>query len=262
MRMIFEQGFAMVGLLLLLGCGRSSHGVDGSIDAGAGGTSSTAVQGGSSGGGGSAGNATAASSGGKSECVSSMEPVCGSDGVTYENDCARMVAGVAFDHTGSCWAKPDAAVPPDTASEEDGFVDLCEEVPCLADLIRPCLHTRQCTSVRDPAAANETNTFCYSNGVKHQLVSYEKPSPSALWRSVLTAKRGSEVCFTVESTTWAVGGYTHVFRDGNGQQVAATSPLKSDMEVTCKGGSAVVVSNACWDQTRSGYPCQTGECTF
>jgi hypothetical protein len=37
-----------------------------------------------------------------SACANSGKPVCGCDGVTYKNDCARRGASVAFDHSGEC----------------------------------------------------------------------------------------------------------------------------------------------------------------
>jgi hypothetical protein len=35
-------------------------------------------------------------------CPTSYDPVCGCDGMTYPNDCARLRARAAFDHAGSC----------------------------------------------------------------------------------------------------------------------------------------------------------------
>ena len=39
-------------------------------------------------------------------CPTDVEPVCGCNGTTYDNDCLRLTADVALDHAGACTTPP------------------------------------------------------------------------------------------------------------------------------------------------------------
>ncbi|MBN1769646.1 MAG: hypothetical protein JXB32_00160 [Deltaproteobacteria bacterium] len=59
-------------------------------------------------------------------CDTRYDPVCGCDGTTYGNDCARLLAGAALDHAGACETAPTCV--PECRPAADGgsnWVDPC-----------------------------------------------------------------------------------------------------------------------------------------
>jgi hypothetical protein len=62
-------------------------------------------------------------------CPYLWAPVCGCDGLTYANDCLRLMAGTALDHTGPCLTAGDGGVIP-----WDGGV----AIQCGGPMSTPC----------------------------------------------------------------------------------------------------------------------------
>ena len=90
-------------------------------------------------------------------CAALHAPVCGCDGATYANDCARLVAGVAADHAGACEAG-DACGGADGAPCPDGLT--CDVLLCGPDATGFCVPApADCAAVYDPACGCDGQTY-------------------------------------------------------------------------------------------------------
>lgn len=82
-------------------------------------------------------------------CPRVLDPVCGCDGVTYNNPCLATVAGMSIDTVGACPAVPVCGIRPrggccfedDQCSSSVGRVARCEGAVCTAGSEGVCVET-------------------------------------------------------------------------------------------------------------------------
>ncbi|MEM6954352.1 MAG: Kazal-type serine protease inhibitor domain-containing protein [Myxococcota bacterium] len=104
-------------------------------------------------------------------CSREYWPMCGCDGVTYSNDCARIAAGVVLDHEGACEVQPEPAGDGELCGGESGIAceeglrcDLSRNLACGENLEGVCSvdDIVFCPAVFDPQCG--CNGVTYSNG--------------------------------------------------------------------------------------------------
>ncbi len=94
------------------------------------------------------------------ECPTVWAPVCGCDGVTYENECKAAAAGMSVDHLGSCEDRPCGGLGPYPPCEPDEFCDVppgtCGD-PSVIGVCRPI--PSGCPNVWDPVCGCDGVTY-------------------------------------------------------------------------------------------------------
>lgn len=153
-----------------------------------------------------------------------------------------------------------------TAGGSGGSSDgACSEIPCLAPLMLGCLPSGTCTSDTTstwpdiPPTYPETDTYCFSNGVKHQVTITTTTTTS-------TFKRDNTVCYSADLSAGADSStFSVVFRDAGGAQIATgtLNGVTSALVVTCNGSQPWLVSDACHNAAGVAIiACTKGWCVF
>lgn len=180
--------------------------------------------------------------------------------------------------------RDDAAVPAsrDAAAAEGGDAAVaaagCGDLACTAsadDLLKSCMASGACTT--ETTSAGEFR--CFDNGVRWSRSSEQGISGPAGTSSsiVVSAKKGGTLCFTKTFSSYipASGGIaaatsTLTIANGTGETiVTANGDASGAITVTCPGGVATKVDDACYTKLTaylrySGTPatCTEGACTF
>lgn len=140
---------------------------------------------------------------------------------------------------------------------------LCAEVPCYADLIRNCLPAGSCKMqvLSGADITNITANVCYANGIKEKIVA--RMAVSGAVTGTATYKNGNAVCFSMDISQSAMGTTgTYVFRDANGKQVATATEDAIGLTMTCTGGKATRLSQACMNAGSTESDCTDGVCSY
>ena len=139
---------------------------------------------------------------------------------------------------------------------------VCDEIPCLAPMVRGCMPSGSCTSQSATAGLVPTTTYCYANGVKEQTVVRASGTTSIV--ATLTVKRDAQICYSIDVSMTDPSAISYAFRDGSGTQVATGTGTSSASlpVVTCNGGSPTPISIACGALVSATASCTPGSCTF
>jgi len=106
------------------------------------------------------------------ECPTTLAPECGCDGVTYNNNCERLLAGVGLEHPGICQNAIAPGSPCTTGLSDCGPGSFCKVNGCGEGLTGACMPKPTGCQIETGACGCDGNTYASECAVHEAGVNF------------------------------------------------------------------------------------------